>query len=194
MNGPEIADFVYYGLFALAVGSYVFMQYRDRLGQGLQHAAIWVLIFLGIVIAYGFKDVLSEQFFPRQGHDVTASAITLPIARDGHYYADIKVNDVWVEFFVDTGATDIVLTQADAERVGIDTDALRYFGSAMTANGLVKTAPIRLDRFEFGEFFDYDVRASVNGGELDISLLGMEYLKRFDRIEIVEGSLRLYRD
>ncbi len=194
MDGPDTASFIYYGIFAVAIGSYVLVQYRDRMSQGLQHAAIWVLIFLGVVVAYGFKDTLTEQIFPRQGIDVSATAITLPAARDGHYYADVRVNGEWVEFFVDTGATSIVLTQQDAERVGFDTGTLRYFGTAMTANGPVKTAPVTLDSMQLGDFTDTNLKASVNGGDLDISLLGMDYLRLFDRIEIEDDRLRLFRD
>lgn len=193
MDGPDTANLIYYGLFALAIGSYVFANYRDRLGQGMQHAAIWVLIFLGVIVVYGFKDTVKEQLFPRQGTSVAENVISLPRDRDGHFYVDIRVNDVWVEFFIDTGASEIVLTENDADRVGINVDKLRFTGRAFTANGEVRTARTRLDTMQLGDITDTNVRATVNGGELDISLLGMSYLQRFERFEIVGDELRLYR-
>ena len=193
MNGDDTASFIYYGLFAIAIGSYVLHSYRDRLSQGLQHAAVWVLIFLGVVVAYGFKDVLKDQFFPRQGSAVAENILTLPRARDGHFYADIQVNNVWVEFVVDTGATEIVLSKTDADRVGIDISGLRFTGRAFTANGEVRTARTLLAEMQLGEFTDTNVRATVNDGDMVGSLLGMTYLRRFSRFEIVGDDLLLYR-
>jgi len=44
-----------------------------------------------------------------------------------------------------------------------------------------------------GSFTDTNVRASVNGGEMSGSLLGMGYLEKWGRIEISGGELRLTR-
>jgi aspartyl protease family protein len=44
-----------------------------------------------------------------------------------------------------------------------------------------------------GPFHDRDVRAFVNEGEMTKSLLGMEYLNRFARLEINNGRLILER-
>jgi aspartyl protease family protein len=119
--------------------------------------------------------------------------IELPRAPDGHYYLTAQVNDVPLRFVVDTGASQIVLSQQDARRAGIDTGSLVYTGRAFTANGEVRTAPVRLDRVEVGAIRDSDVRAVVNGGDMAGSLLGMEYLQRFSRVEITGGKLVLER-
>ena len=63
----------------------------------------------------------------------------------------------------------------------------------MTANGPVRTAPVRLEDVALGPFHDRDVRAFVNEGEMSKSLLGMEYLNRFARLEINGGRLILER-
>lgn len=193
MNGDDTASFIYYGIWIIAVGSYVLYNYRGRMSQGLQHAAIWVLIFLGVVVAYGFKDILKEQLFPRQGSAVAENVLSLPRAADGHFYADIQVNGVWVEFVVDTGASEIVLTKPDADRVGIDIDRLRFTGRAFTANGEVRTARTLLNTMQLGDFNDTKIRATVNEGDMDVSLLGMSYLQRFSRFEIVDDKLLLHR-
>ena len=52
---------------------------------------------------------------------------------------------------------------------------------------------MRLERVEVGPLVDEDVRAVVNEGELDQSLLGMEYLQRFTSVEITNGTLVLTR-
>jgi aspartyl protease family protein len=87
----------------------------------------------------------------------------------------------------------VVLTQEDAARVGLDPDNLPYIGTAFTANGEVATAPVRLDTVDLGEMRDTRVRASVNSGEMESSLLGMSYLSRFSSIEIRRDLLILSR-
>ena len=98
-----------------------------------------------------------------------------------------------MRFVVDTGATDMVLTQTDAQRAGIDPDGLAYLGRAMTANGEVRTALVRLDEVQLGSVTDRGVSAVVNQGEMAQSLLGMGYLQRWGRIEIAAGELILTR-
>ena len=58
------ARLFYLALLGMVIASGVFYNYRNRLGAALQHAVIWVLIFLGAMIAYGFKDQLTLQLYP----------------------------------------------------------------------------------------------------------------------------------
>jgi aspartyl protease family protein len=112
---------------------------------------------------------------------------------DGHYYISAEVNGASIRFVVDTGATDLVLSQEDAVRAGLDLDALQYSGRANTANGVVRTAFVELDTVRLGTAQDRNVRAVVNEGEMDGSLLGMGYLQKWGRIEIADGELILTR-
>jgi aspartyl protease family protein len=105
----------------------------------------------------------------------------------------LEVNGTPVEFVVDTGATGVVLSQRDADRVGLDAANLVYLGRAMTANGEVRTAPVRLDSMALGGIVDRNIPAWVNEGALDTSLLGMTYLQRWTRIEIAQDELILTR-
>jgi len=98
-----------------------------------------------------------------------------------------------VRFVVDTGASSIVLLERDAEAAGIDLSRLRYTGTAMTANGAVRTARVVLDEIGLEGMEDRRVTAFVNEGEMAESLLGMSYLQRFDRLEISGGRLILER-
>jgi aspartyl protease family protein len=58
---------------------------------------------------------------------------------------------------------------------------------------MVRTAPVRLDSIALGPIRDHDVRAVINEGDLDQSLLGMDYLQRFSSVEISGGRLILTR-
>jgi aspartyl protease family protein len=117
----------------------------------------------------------------------------VPRGFDGHYRLTLDINGTPVSFIVDTGASQVVLSQGDAARIGLDPAGLFYSRSANTANGVVRTAPILLDQVAIEGIMDRRVPAVVNGGEMDTSLLGMTYLGLYDRIEITNGELVLMR-
>jgi aspartyl protease family protein len=97
-----------------------------------------------------------------------------------------------VEFMVDTGASSVVLTREDAQKLGIDPDTLVYLGTAQTANGIVRTARVTLDDVRLGDFTDPTLKAYVNDGDMGGSLLGMDYLGQF-HIEIAADRMVLRR-
>jgi aspartyl protease family protein len=194
LSDPDtLARIVYLLLLLAFVGGFFLAGRRHRLGRSLRDLAIWVLIFAMVVIAYGFRDVLRRELLPAAMVQVDTETIELRRGSDGHFHATLEVNGVPVRFMVDTGASDLVLSRRDAERVGIDPAGLAYLGRALTANGTVATASVRLGLIELGGFTDTDVPASVSAGGLDVSLLGMSYLDRFASIEIAGDRMRLSR-
>ncbi len=193
MAGDDIASLVYLSLFIAVIAGGLVLQMRHRMGEMARMAGLWVLIFLGAILVVGLWDDIRGTVSPRAEYSAAEDTITIPRAQDGHYYLTLEVNGAPVDFVVDTGATSIVLTTADAERAGFDTADLAFLGRALTANGEVRTAPVRLDEIRFGDLVDRGLAASVNGGQLDQSLLGMTYLQRFESLEISGGELRLKR-
>ena len=158
----------------------------------LRNGFIWVLIFFGMMAVVGMWDDISADFAQARP-TFTETSVEVPKGPDNHFRLTLKINGVDVDFLIDTGASQVVLTQEDAARVGLDPDALAYLGTAQTANGEVATASVRLDRVELGDIYDSRVRASVNAGEMGSSLLGMSYLSRFESIEIRRDLLILTR-
>ena len=192
MDGDDFGRLAYLALLLLAVGGYFVAQARRNLGRTAQQAAIWVFIFIGVIVAYGLWGDLRRTALPEQTR-VVGDGIEVAASDDGHYYLTVEVNGARVLFVVDTGASQIVLTARDAERAGLDPAGLGYFGSAQTANGMVRTAPVRLERFTLGPFEDRNLPAVVNAGDLDTSLLGMSYLGRFRTLAISGDRLHLTR-
>ncbi|SMO46154.1 retropepsin-like aspartic protease family protein [Ruegeria faecimaris] len=193
MDGDSIANLAYLGLLGAAVVAWFISQNRQSLNKTLQQALAWVFIFIGIIAAYGLWGDIRSTVGPAPQMTVTGESIEVPRAYDGHYYLPVLVNGEPITFLVDTGASQIVLNEADARRIGVDPDQLNYFGRALTANGEVRTAPIRLDSLELGPITDRNVSAWVNEGALDQSLLGMDYLHRFSNIQFADGRLILSR-
>lgn len=194
MENIETGQLIYLLLLLLMVAGWFFMQNRQGMNKTLQQLAVWGMIFVGVAAGYGlWGDISRNSAFPQQSYEAGMGSVTIPRARDGHYYLTANINDAPVRFVVDTGATDMVLTQADARAVGLDPDTLNYLGRAFTANGEVRTAYVRLDEVRLGEVRDINVPAVVNAGEMSQSLLGMGYLQRWGRIEIADGELVLTR-
>jgi len=193
MTGDNIASLIYLVLLGCAVVGWFYMSGRASMGKTLQMASIWGFIFLGVVAGYGLWNDVQRQTAGVQMIQSGDGQIIVPRQPDGHYYLTLALNGENIRFVVDTGATDMVLTRNDAARAGLDPDSLDFTGMASTANGTVRTAPVRIDTVRLGDVTDTNVRASVNGGEMFGSLLGMRYLEKWGRIEISGGELRLTR-
>lgn len=190
MSGDNIEQLAFLGLLGAAVAGWFFAANRESLGRVMQQAIVWVLIFVGVIAAAGLWSDIRRDVTPAQAM-LSNGRIEVPVGRDGHYHLTLGVNGTPVDFVVDTGASQIVLTRADAERVGIDPASLAYVGRALTANGPVGTANVWLNEVRLGGWSETGVRAVVNEGDLFQSLLGMEYLGRMARIEIADGRLIL---
>ena len=182
----------YLVLLGAAIGGSAIIAGRSNMGKMAQQAAIWALIFVGVIGAYGLWDDISRDVNPRQAL-VDEATISVPRGFDGHYRLRLEINDTPVDFIVDTGASQVVLSQSDAARVGIDLADLEFTRLANTANGVVRTAPVILSDISLEGITDRGVRAVVNAGELNTSLLGMTYLGLYDRIEIANDELVLIR-
>lgn len=193
MTDPDgIARIAYLALLGMVLIGGLFAAYRGRMGRALRDAAIWLLIILGFVTLYGFKDTLLGELRPSAAV-LTDEGIQLRRGSDGHFHATLEINGAPVRFIVDTGASSVVLTREDARRVGLDPGRLDYTRIANTANGTVRGAPVTLDEVRFGGTVERNLRAVVNGGDLFSSLLGMDYLDRFRRITVEGDTLTLAR-
>ncbi len=193
MQGDDIGRLIYLVLLGLMIAGFFVAQNRMSLNKTLQSAAVWVLIFFGVVAIYGLWGDIRQTVMPQQISFAETGQIVVPRSPDGHYYIRADVNGASTLFVLDTGATEMVLTQDDARRAGLDPQALNYTGRAMTANGEVRTAPVWLESVTLGAVTDRNLPATVNGGEMSQSLLGMTYLQRWGRIEIEGGELTLTR-
>lgn len=190
MGDDIFAQATYLILLGLLLSAGMWTRSRKNLSQTAQHAAIWILIFIAAIGAFGVWGDIERHLGSQSTH---GDRITVPISRDGHYRLRLDVNNVPINFVIDTGATDIVLNRQDAKKVGIDVSGLSFYGRAATANGIVETSNITLDTIQIGDVVDHNVRAVVSGGELFGSLLGMGYLQRWGRIEIANEILSLTR-
>ncbi|MBI9077254.1 MAG: TIGR02281 family clan AA aspartic protease [Desulfatibacillum sp.] len=166
--------------------------------QGYMRAGKQILLWIGVlfvfILAYAYRGELGDVrdrmmavLVPDRGMAVAEGVRSFEIADDGHFYIQARVNGLPVLFLADTGATNVVLTRYDAQRIGMDTENLDYDGRASTANGMVRVARISLNTLEVGDYTLDNFPASVNDSELDTSLLGMSFFSRLESYG-VEGK------
>jgi aspartyl protease family protein len=92
----------------------------------------------------------------------------------------------------DTGATLVVLTFEDAERLALSPASLDFTGLAQTANGVSRIAPVTLDRVRVDGITLYDIQAAVaERGALSGNLLGMSFLSKLSSFEMKGDELVL---
>lgn len=192
MTGDTLPNVTYLVLLLMALGGVLLASLRRSPARTLQQLSVWALLFLGLIAVFGMWGDIKATLIPRQ-QVLADGRVELPREADGHYYVVAKVNGVALRFVIDTGATQVVLTRRDAERLGLDPRTLAFTGSASTANGPIATAPVRLDSIDIGPIRDRNVRAVVNGAEMETSLLGMSYLTRFGRVEFDRDRMILER-
>ena len=131
-----------------------------------------------------FQDLLEERFNPNAkplvqvGHDGQVEVV-LERNAQGHYVAGGQINGLPVTFLVDTGATDVAIPEALADRLRLDRVG---GGISQTANGPVAVWQTVLGRVRLGDIELRDVRASIvpSMAARDPVLLGMSFLRRLE--------------
>ena len=119
------------------------------------------------------------------GHEAWQTGSTV-IERqsDGHFYANALVNAHETHFLVDTGASIVALTGADAAALGLDWSEDQLSTVGRGASGDVKGVPVRLDSVELGGYEGRNVEAVIIPEGLDVSLLGQSFLSQLRGVRI----------
>jgi len=110
----------------------------------------------------------------------SAQSATLTANAQGHFLVEGQVNGGAVRFLVDTGATQVSLSSADATRLGID---YRKGQPALmgTANGTAMAYKVTLTSVRVGDIEVNSIEAAVlEGSQMPFALLGMSFLNRME--------------
>ena len=187
------------------LGSSIAGSYRGRAGQAVRDVLTWALVALLLVGGYSFREeifslghrVVGELMPPGtalRGESQIEGERSVRIRRrpDGHFVVKTQANGVSLMMLVDTGASTVVLKPADAQRLGIDVERLRYSVPVQTANGTTYAAHVRLRNLTLGPITLNDVEALVaKPGALKENLLGMSFLSRLRSYEFTTDMLTL---
>jgi aspartyl protease family protein len=165
-----------------------------------RQVAVWLVGMMVLVAVYGYRFELKAvgervlaELMPGRGQTLDARTVSFRRGAGRQFWIDAEVGGRPVRFLVDTGASGVVLTRADAARLGFAFDALRFTQHFNTANGATRGAPVRLRDLRIGPWTFPELPASVNEGVLEHSLLGMRFLDQLGSLEISKDTLTLRR-
>ncbi len=112
--------------------------------------------------------------------DSPGAGTTIVLSADGggHFWANGTINGKSMRFLVDTGATNVSMSQSLAEKIGLDYRSGQR-GISSTANGQVQAYRVPLTSVRVGEVELYNVAATIVPVPMDYVLLGNSFLTRF---------------
>lgn len=148
------------------------------LTRGLRWAPLGIVAFWLAVMA-GLYGLMTQVLKPPPITVAVNGDLTIPRARDGHFYASGTVNGHPVRFLVDTGATTVVVSEAVAQAAGLNGGQPTVFRTAngdlagrVVGNVQVGVGPVEVDGLRVG--------VGLVGGDSDKALLGQNFLSRFN--------------
>lgn len=173
-KGPYL---VYYIIAAVFVASSLFGM-RQPIGKTLKMVLAWVAIFGVAFILFSFRSEFSV-IGQRLKAEATGAPIAvgeelrIPIADDGHFWVDAKLNGRDVRFMVDSGASITTVSRRVAEASGMEIG--NEYVIVSTANGPARATKARANRLQVGSIARTDFRIDINEND-DVNLLGMNFL------------------
>lgn len=195
IRNDQFANTLFLGIWATLIGAAVIPR-AGGLGAAARNAVSWVAIILVLMAGYVYRFELQDIGSRMTAGIIPGSPVSsqntnghkqvmLIRANSGHFEAKASVNGKELIFLVDTGASSVVLSQADANAVGINTQALSYSIRVSTANGATRAATASVETLDIGDLQRNNVKILVaQKGNLDTSLLGMNYLETLWSFEI----------
>lgn len=148
------------------------------LTRGLRWAPLGIVAFWLVIMA-GLYGLMTQVLKPPPITVAINGDLTIPRARDGHFYVSGTVNGHPVRFLVDTGATTVVVSEAVAQAAGLRGGQATVFRTAngdlagrVVSNVQVGVGPVEVNGLRVG--------VGLVGGDSDKALLGQNFLSRFN--------------
>ena len=172
------------------------------IGWALRCMALWCGVTLAcVVVISGGKwlplnssakpEIILRGATPTEPRpDPAINTLVYPANHAGHVIVDAVVNGAPMRMLVDTGASFVTLTPADARAAGITSGELVFDHRASTANGFVRMAMVTLREVRLGQLSLGEVHAAVLEN-MNVSLLGMSFLDRLQSYEMRGGKLTI---
>lgn len=163
--------------------------------QMLKMALAWILIFGAGFVIFSFRDDLA-YVGQRLKAEATGAPIVegrevrIPMAIDGHFWVDGRLNGTPVRFLVDSGASVTTIGRQRALAAGVQVGADRD-QIVQTGNGIIRVAAARADELSIAGIERHDIRIHVADSE-GMNVLGMNWLSTL-RGWTVEGRWLVMR-
>jgi aspartyl protease family protein len=166
----------------LVVGS--LMARREPLAKMLTMALAWIAIFAAGFVLFTFRDnfgwVAQRLKAEAVGTPVEQGRETrIPMAIDGHFWVEARLNGQKVRFLVDSGATMTTVDRQTALKAGVQVSRERD-QFVRTGNGIIRVSSGRAAELEVGGIRRSDVGLQVADND-DLNVLGMNFLSSLTR-------------
>jgi aspartyl protease family protein len=166
----------------LVLGS--LMARREPAAKMVTMALTWILIFAAGFVLFTFRDdfgwVAERLKAEAVGTPVEQGKETrIPMAIDGHFWVNAKLNGKDVKFLVDSGATMTTVDRDTANVARLDVSP-RADEFVRTGNGVIRVRSARADELVIGGITRKDVGMQVADND-DLNVLGMNYLSSLSR-------------
>lgn len=112
------------------------------------------------------------------GATPTGSRVVLTAGNGGHFFTLGQINGKSAQMVVDTGATAVSLSTAEAQRMGLNYTSGQPVQMS-TANGVIPGWTIKLGSVKVGDVVVHGVDAIVSAGSMPYVLLGNSFLTHF---------------
>lgn len=133
----------------------------------------WLTVFGLLFVFFYFQ----QQGTMTRAEEMKHGKLILTADRQGHYRVKGRINQISVDFLVDTGATMVAISKSLADKMNL---VGRYPISMNTAAGTVEGYLTRIDSLSFGDFQFTNVKAVImQQNSSDVVLLGMNVLSEF---------------
>ena len=173
-----------YIIMAMVLVLSALMSRREPIAKLLTMLLAWVAIFAAGFVLFTFRDnfgwVAQRLKAEAVGTPVQQGRETrIPMAIDGHFWVDAKVNGEPVRFLIDSGATMTTIDRQTARRVGVAVSP-RADQVVRTGNGIVRVSSGRAEQIEVGGIARNDLGLQIAEHD-NLNVLGMNFLSSLSR-------------
>ena len=183
VNIDDTGNLIYLAILC-AILIFSFFSWKNSLRKFIKFGLIWFIIFIFfIVVALVWENYHREKSSVNI-FDKDLERLTLKTASDGHFYVTLSINNKPINFLIDTGATAMILSKKDGEKLGFNVDKLNFSQLAQTANGEILISPVLFDKVSLGFKNFSNVKAFISQTDMEKSLLGMSFLSRLKKLEL----------
>lgn len=173
-----------YIIMAMVLVLSALMSRREPLAKMITMALAWIAIFAAGFVIFTFRDDLG-WVAERLRSEATGTPvlqgeeIRIPMAIDGHFWVDAKLNGQDVKFLVDSGATMTTIGSRTAARAGVPNSGARD-QLVRTGAGVIRVSSARVDTLDIGTIHRENMAAHIADDD-ELNVLGMNFLSSLTR-------------
>ena len=172
---------LFYALLLLVIVALSLISHRMPIKQTVKFALIWVGIFAFGILIFSFRNEgaalwhrVSTAFSPEKPR-VSSQDVRVDLGEDGHFRIEAMVNGRAVNFLIDTGATNSMMSRSIASAAGVEISDMGFGVIVETANGMTTMRRARAQTISIGPIKRDDQPLWISE-EQELNVLGMSFL------------------